>query len=220
MTDTPRHHPVPRRASTIAMWLFLGSLSMLFVASLFGYVLVRVYRSSQTAGALHLPSSLWVSTLMMLAASYTMHRGLNAIRREKQALFRTYLSATVLFASVFVIIQTPAMIKLWHEHQTATKAYFAAQAALPAAKPDPTINTDEVIAGQNSAPIYGIVVILILVHALHVIGGMVSLGLISYNTYHGRYDHEHYAGVQNCVLYWHFLDAVWILMFTVIGAFG
>ena len=220
MTDAPRHHLVPRRASTIAMWLFLGSLSMLFIASLLGYVLIRVYRSSQTAGALHLPPSLWVSTLMMLASSYTMHRGLTAIRREKQALFRTYLSATVLFASVFVVIQTPAMVKLWRDHQTTTQAYFKAEAERPKPKADPTINTDEIQPGQNSAPIYGIVVVLIFVHALHVIGGMVSLGLVAYNTYHGRYDHEHYAGIQNCVLYWHFLDAVWILMFTVIGAFG
>ena len=220
MTDVPRNHLVPRRAGTIAMWLFLGSLSMLFVASLFGYVLMRTYRTTETAGAVHLPASLWVSTIMMLASSYTMHRALLAIRREKQALFRTYLSATVLFASVFVIIQTPAMGQLWRDHKITTAKFFENQTKQLPPKPDPNSNADEIFAHQNAAPIYGFVVILILIHALHVVGGMISLGLVAYNAHHGRYDHEHYQGVQNCVLYWHFLDAVWILMFTIIAAFG
>ncbi|MGC4030861.1 MAG: cytochrome c oxidase subunit 3 [Tepidisphaeraceae bacterium] len=157
---------------------------------------------------------------MMLAASYTMERALRAIRREKQALFRIYLSATVAFAGIFVAIQTPAMVQLFHEHEVAKAQYEEQKANLAPAKSDSSINGDEMMPGRRSMPFYGLIMVLILIHALHVIGGMVSLGIIAWNGYHDRYDHENYAGVSHCVMYWHFLDGVWIVMFVVISAFG
>lgn len=201
------------------MWLFLSSLAMLFLASMVGYVFIRVMGDSPS-GSIRLPASLWVSTLMMLASSVTMHWALSAIRREKQALFRTYLTATIVFAGVFVAIQTPAMGQLLTEHKAATAAYIEQQKNQQPAVANPSSNADEVIPGSRSMPFYGLVMVLILIHALHVVGGMIALGIVAYNGYQGRYDHEHYTGVNNCVLYWHFLDVVWIVMFTVISAFG
>jgi len=214
---------VPRRAHTIGMALFLVSLSILFSASLLGYVFIRVYSGRVPLGSIHLPKELWVSTVMMLAASYTMHRALVAIRRERQPLFRLFLSATLVLAAIFVAIQTPAMVKLYRENQTAQKQWARQQAVeqqQDIAKPNPEINVDESIPSSRSTPFYALVMFLILIHALHVVGGMVALGIVSYNGYHNRYDHENYVGVQNCVVYWHFLDIVWIIMFAVVGAFG
>lgn len=219
MSADTRHHLVPRRANTLVMALILSSLGMLFFASMLGYVYIRV-TGDNPDGRIKLPSSLWVSTLMMLASSYTMHRALLAIRREKQALFRTYLTATIVFASVFICIQTPAMIELLHEHQAATAKYQKQQADAPPAKYDPNINGDQVIPGSRSLPYYGLIMVLIFIHAAHVVGGMIALGIVAYHGYQGRYDHEQHVGVANCVLYWHFLDIVWIVMFTVISAFG
>jgi heme/copper-type cytochrome/quinol oxidase subunit 3 len=219
MEASERPHLVPRRAGTIAMWLFLGSLGMLFAASMLGYVLIRVTTGNPTGNEIHLPSSLWVSTLMMLASSYTMHRALLAIRREKQALFRTYLTATIVFASIFVVIQTPAMVQLIHEHKAAQAQFEAQKLNAQPVTHDPSSNADEVMAGRRSFPFYGLIMVLILIHALHVVGGMISLGIVSYHGYQGRYDHEHHTGVSHCVLYWHFLDVVWIVMFTIISLF-
>lgn len=219
MDSAARPHLVPRRAGTIAMWLFLGSLGMLFAASMLGYVLIRVTTGNPTGNQIQLPASLWVSTLMMLASSYTMHRALSAIRREKQALFRTYLTATIVFASIFVVIQTPAMAQLVREHNAAQREFEAQKADQQPARHDPSSDQDEVIAGRRSFPFYGLIMVLILIHALHVVGGMISLGIVSYNGYQGKYDHEHHTGVSHCVLYWHFLDVVWIIMFTLISLF-
>ena len=205
------------------MALFLLSLTILFAASLLGYVYIRVSNQQIPLGSIHLPQALWVSTMMMLASSYTMHRALVAIRLERQPLFRTFLTATLVFAGLFVVIQTPAMSLLYHEHLVAQNDHDLQvknqiQQLPPKANPD--INVDESIASPRSIPFYALVMVLILIHALHVIGGMIALGIVAYNGYLGRYDHEHYIGVRNCVMYWHFLDAVWILMFLVVGAFG
>ena len=206
------------------MALFLASLMILFAASLVGYVYIRVSNQQIPLGSIHLPAALWVSTMMMLASSYTMHRALVAIRLERQPLFRSYLTATLVFATLFVLIQTPAMARLYSEHCAAQKSWEAKRADdsahIVAPKPNSDINVDESIPSARSIPFYALVMVLILIHALHVIGGMIALGLVAYNGYHGRYDHEHYTGVQNCVFYWHFLDAVWIIMFTIVGAFG
>jgi cytochrome c oxidase subunit 3 len=49
-------------------------------------------------------------------------------------------------------------------------------------------------------------------HALHVIGGMGFLGFVMVQAARQRYDHERHWTVDNCASYWHFLDAVWIIM--------
>ena len=219
--STPSPHFVPRRANSIGMLLFLAALAMLFFASIFGYVLIRVMTPEVKFGEIDLPSTLWISTALMLASSYTIHRALGAIRRERHELFRTYLTTTILFAGIFCAIQTPAMIDLLKQHETVTRSWQQQREAAPVALPThtPGSDYDERIPGQRSVPFYALVMVLILIHALHVVGGMAALGLVAYNAYHGRYDHEHYTGVSNCVLYWHFLDVVWIVMFVVIAAF-
>jgi cytochrome c oxidase subunit 3 len=49
-------------------------------------------------------------------------------------------------------------------------------------------------------------------HALHVIGGIGFLGFVIAQASQQRYDHERHWTVDNCASYWHFLDAVWIVM--------
>ena len=60
---------------------------------------------------------------------------------------------------------------------------------------------------------YGLVFCLILLHALHVIGGVISLCVVTVRALHGRYDHENYLGVKYAAAYWHFLDIIWLIMF-------
>lgn len=216
-----RSHPVPRRANTIGMWLFLASLGMLFLASMLGYALIRINNSEFAYGSVKLPATLWVSTVLMLAGSVSIHQALLAIRRERHDAFKTWLTATIVFAALFCIIQTPAMIKLWQEQSKLLEQWSQQTASqAPVLPPPRDTGADERIAGTRSVPFYGLVMVLILIHALHVVGGIVSLGLVVRNASKGKYDHENYAGVQNCVLYWHFLDIVWIVMFTVVAAFG
>jgi len=203
------------------MYLFLASLAMLFLASMLGYVLIRVMNSEVAFGSVKLPHTLLVSTLFMLAGSFTMHMALVKIQQEKQPAFRLYLTATIVFASLFVFIQTPAMLGMWKQHSTLMQQWNEQRLQNPIPRPPPTPALgDERIAGQRSVPFYGLVMVLILIHALHVVGGMVALGIVAYNGYRNQYDHEEHAGVRNCVLYWHFLDGVWLIMYAVVWAFG
>ena len=52
---------------------------------------------------------------------------------------------------------------------------------------------------------YGIAFALVVVHALHVVGGMVPLSVLGWKARANRLDSEYLFSVRACVAYWHFL---------------
>ena len=53
-------------------------------------------------------------------------------------------------------------------------------------------------------------------HAIHVIGGVVSLLVVALRAYRERYSATEYMGVRLVTLYWHFLGAVWLVLVVVL----
>ena len=47
-----------------------------------------------------------------------------------------------------------------------------------------------------------------------VIGGLIPLGITLAKAYLGKYTWASYGGVRNVAIYWHFLDVVWVVMFS------
>ena len=210
-----KNHSVPHRAQTIGMWLFLASLSMLFLASMLGYLLFRFNGlESMPLGTVKLPPILLLSTALMLLGSFAIHRSLIAIGRERQATFRQWMLTTIIFAGLFVAVQTPAMIKLWRENEVLRAQHQKMIDNDPAQQSTPRLY-------RKKPPLaYGLVFFLVLLHAAHVVGGIIGLSVVAIAGFRGKYDHEHHAGVRHAVIYWHFLDVVWIAMYTLIFAFG
>lgn len=187
---------LPRNTSLVGMLLFLAALTVLFAGSLLVYTLIRTGVFGAKAAPLHtvqLPSALWISTGLMLAASFTLHLALASVRRERQRELRIYLLNTLILAVAFVLVQAPSMLILLSRHGQAIPQGMAA---------------------------YGAIFFLVLVHALHVIGGLVPLAIVSRNAFAGRYDHESHEPVRNILLYWHFLDGVWLVMFALLWLLG
>ena len=120
-----------------------------------------------------------------------MHRAVQNVRAERQTRFRTALALTLLLSVAFLLLQAPGMAALLNDH-------FA----------------------NTTTALYGLVFMLVIVHAAHVIGGLIPLGVITAKANQGRYDHEHHAPVKHIAMYWHFLDAVWIVMFFVLMVMG
>jgi cytochrome c oxidase subunit III len=57
-------------------------------------------------------------------------------------------------------------------------------------------------------------------HAFHVIAGLLALGLVMALALASRVKEEHAARVGVLALYWHFVDAVWVVVFTVVYIIG
>ena len=193
-----KHQRLPRNTSLIGMLLFLAALTMLFVGSLLVYILIRTGVFGAAPAPLHtvrLPRGLLISTGLMLASSITLHQALAAVRRERQRAFRGYLLATLILAIGFVAVQIPSMLQLLKLHSVS-------------------------MAGEKKVAAYGSIFFLVLVHALHVVGGLIPLIVLTRNAHLDRYDHESHEPVRNVLMYWHFLDVVWIVMFALLWLLG
>jgi cytochrome c oxidase subunit III len=57
-------------------------------------------------------------------------------------------------------------------------------------------------------------------HATHVVIGLTMLSLVLLFTLTGHVRHEHSERIQVLALYWHFVDAVWVVVFTVVYIVG
>jgi cytochrome c oxidase subunit III len=57
-------------------------------------------------------------------------------------------------------------------------------------------------------------------HATHVVVGMIGLLLVFFFTLGGRVKQAHAARIEVLALYWHFVDAVWVVVFTVVYIVG
>lgn len=51
-------------------------------------------------------------------------------------------------------------------------------------------------------------------HGAHVLAGLIFLALVWVRAGKGVYTEERHLGVQAAALYWHFVDAVWVVLFT------
>jgi cytochrome c oxidase subunit III len=191
----------PRRAMAIGMWLFLASLTMLFFAGMLMYVLfiLHVFSANNPTVAVHLPLATWASTAVLIIGSFTIHRALSSVRAQKLPEMRRYLFITTALAVVFLLIQTPCLALILRAQQAA-------------------LNNAQLGQGDGAGrpvQLAGLVFCLILLHALHVVGGVIAMLIVAHRAAHDRYDHENYMGIRHAALYWHFLDIIWILMFTI-----
>ena len=190
-TDQPESDLQPRaRTDSVGLWVFLAALAMLFAAGMLGYAVIRSRAIARgSVPSLSLPGGLWLSTALMLAASIALQYALFSIREGRQRRFMQLLYATAALASGFVISQVFCLSALLSSHRAMR------------------------LAGSG---LYGLVFFLIVLHALHVLGGLAALGRNIHCGRMQRYSQTAHGPVRCTVIYWHFLDAVWLLMFAML----
>jgi len=168
-------------------YLFLASLFVFFLATILLYAIYAQARRDDFETQLPLPLTFLISTGCLLFVSLMMHRATRAIRRERRTATCVWLSISALAACLFIGVQFHAMSKMLDG-----PSFF----------------------GGMSRGVVGMVFVLAFLHALHVAGGVIALGLVAIRSYLGRYDHERHWPVDFAAHYWHFLDGVWICMLT------
>jgi len=186
-----REEPQPEGTGRFGLYVFLGSLTMLFGASILSYLLIRANAASwPPPNAPALPwAGLLFSTVVILAASATIQWALGSIRAGNAAGLRTGLAATCVLSLVFLVSQYLNWVRV-----------------LPGARAAPNLHSF-------------IFYVLTGLHALHVLGGLVVLGVVTSRAWRGAYTARLHAGVSYATLYWHYLDVVWIVMFLVLFVF-
>lgn len=177
-------------AGRMGMWLLLASLGTLFAATILGYWILRYQASGQLEAAPPLPAGLWLSTLILIVSSGTMHLALLSVRHNNQLGLKLSILASFLLGALFLGSQVLCWQTLIAQHE----AVWDALADLPR---------------FMIASFY----VLTALHAAHVIGGLIPMFVVLCRSLAGKYDATHHAGVYLCGMYWHFLDIVWIVLF-------
>ena len=177
-------------AGTLGMYLLVAALAMLFAASVVGYLVIRAaHQPWPPPGFPVLPRTLWLSTLSILLASATIQRALRAVRRGDYSAMQRDLAATLVLGVAFLGLQTFAW---WQVVQ---------QVSQPS---------------ENAGPYLKLFYVLTGLHAAHVLGGLATLAVVLRRALAGRYTASYYPGVRYSAIYWHFLDAVWCVLFVVV----
>jgi cytochrome c oxidase subunit III len=184
----PRSAPATLPMGRLGMRLLLLALGMLFAATLTGYLAIRGEAQVwPPPGVPKLPATLWISTVLIVASSITVQRAVRGIRRGLQAPLRNGLLLTCLLGVAFLVSQTFNWFGLVAIHFT--------------------VRTN----------LYGFLFYLLTgLHAAHVLGGLAPLGLVTARAWRGAYTSGAHGGVEYTATYWHFLDAVWVVLFTVL----
>lgn len=195
----------PHGALALGMKLFLLALSVLFAASLVLYLITRARAAVwPPPGAPGLPPALWLSTALMLISSGTMHLALRAIRAGHVRALHRWMLVTAGLGLAFLVGQTANWVQY-------------VQAIPPESLAPPRPLTDAPETARNDARLfYFLFFTLTGVHAAHVIGGLVAVGVVTVGALRQRYSRGQHVGVQNCAAYWHFLDVVWLVLMAAI----
>jgi cytochrome c oxidase subunit 3 len=186
----------------LGMKILLGSLSMIFIASLIGYLVIRgahegIREQGLSAGVL---AGLWGSTIVMLISSGTLHWASNGIREGRIDVLKKGLVLTTILGLLFLALQGFNWFRILQVHPTSTLELPRFEAQVNMAR-----LAFYMLAG---------------LHALHVIGGIIPLLVVTNNAFGGVYSAEKHPGVTYVEMYWHFLDVVWVVLFLVLLLFA
>jgi cytochrome c oxidase subunit 3 len=172
------------------MWLLLASLGMLFAASLVGFLVVRT-RAEQwpPPGSPPLPAGLWISTALLLVLSLTLVFAGRGARAGRREVLDRLLAVSVLLAVAFLAAQTSNWMRM------------AGESVLP-----------------NESLLVWFFYVLTVLHAAHVLFGLVPLIVITIRARRGHYTADDHESVHLVGMYWHFLLLTWVAIMTVLNS--
>jgi cytochrome c oxidase subunit III len=132
------------------------------------------------------------NTVCLLSSSLTIHFAISALRKGGRGAFTGLWALTIALGAIFLI----GTGREWH-HLIYDKGL--------------TIQTN--LFGTTFYSLVGL-------HAFHVIVGLLGLSIVLIFALLGYVKQEHADRVDVLSLYWHFVDVVWVIVFTVVYVIG
>lgn len=186
--DTERYSSDKYR---IGMWFLLLVVLMTF-GGLIGTYIVLATNNALEWQPFNLPTQVWISTFLILSSSITFSIAQKALNSENQSKAKKWFLTTTVLGAIFIASQ----ILSWAE--LVSRGVYVA-----------------------SNPYAGFFYILTAVHALHVVGGICALGYIVLRTWNLTAFEPELKKRQSVTTvvgwYWHFMDGLWILLFSLLG---
>ena len=189
MSESANIIPVPQSENTkVGMWVFLGGEVVFFVALILVLLLIRFVNSNYEAEFRSLLSIpiIAINTFILLTSSYFVVRALEAIGIGNQKGMRNNLVGVLVLGFLFLGGQAIEWTSLFRD-------------------------------GVNYSTTFGMPFFTVTgIHGTHVFIGVLWAIYILVGDRRLPYTKENHLGIENFGLYWHFVDIVWIVLFTLI----
>ena len=172
----------------LGVWLFLGGEVVLFSSLILILIVFRVsYADLYGSFRDHLSIPLvGLNTFILIISSYLVVRALQAIRGGSQRGLRLYLLGVMLLGAIFLSGQAIEWAQLFKEGLSLNSLF-----------------------GTPFFVVTGI-------HGSHVLIGIAWASLVQIQSLDGAFSERNTLGVEVFGLYWHFVDIVWIVLFSLI----
>ena len=130
------------------------------------------------------PKFFLISTVVLLVSSLTMQLALRAFKQHTMSRYRALITTTAVLGMAFVVLQYFGFHWMWTHG-----VHFKRSAG----------------QGQFLYVIAGL-------HALHVLGGVVALVVMTLKAYLSNRRNYNAIPVEVAATYWHFVDALWLYL--------
>ncbi|MEK6768014.1 MAG: heme-copper oxidase subunit III [Gemmatimonadota bacterium] len=173
----------------LGMWVFLCSEVMFFTALIGSYIILR-WGSAESwpvpQQTLNIPVTA-LNTFILICSSVSMVKAYAAAVHDDQAGLRKWLLITVAGGAMFVGVQAYEYTHLIHAGFLPSSGLF----------------------GSTFYTMTGF-------HGFHVTCGVISMAWVTMRAFQGKYAGGNFHGIETLGLYWHFVDLVWIILFTIV----
>lgn len=191
-TTKSKENPFTKRREPLGFMLWLGVAgSALLFTSIFAIFLVRTQQ--QTGSFVTLPDVFWLSTLVILFSSITLHEANLAFESERFLHFRVFLGATLVLGITFILLQAGGWMEMmdsgvFHTSKTST----------------------------------GFIYLLTGLHLVHIAAGIIYLAILfrvavknkSYvDSFVYSVNAPNRLRIKLMTRYWHFTGALWLAVF-------
>jgi cytochrome c oxidase subunit III len=190
LAATPAAWQLPSRRKAAVAWLIVTESAM-FTIFVVAYLFYLGKSLTGPSPAQVLETPI-ISTLCLLGSSVTIMWAAGAFRCAHTVRFRLWWTLTIGLAAVFLAKTATEWYRLITVHHL-------------------TIRTN--VFGTTFYALVGL-------HATHVIVGVILLTLVLALSLTGKVRQAHAEHLEMVAWYWHFVDAVWVVVFTVVYVIG
>lgn len=166
------------------LWISMVSMTMMFIGLTSAYI---VSSKREDWVSFELPQALYISTLLIILSSVAFVLAKKAIQKDNRKATTILLIISLILGLGFAYYQMEGFYQL-----KAAGLY---------------------LSGKGSVVSASLLIVISFAHLIHVIAGFIVLLVVIYNHFKKRYNSAETLGLELGGIFWHFVDALWVLLF-------